>query len=199
MAVGSAANTMYFTDSTNSAIGEITTTGTFAGPFPTITAGANPTGIALGPDNNIWFCENAAGKIGHLNTTTNTVDEEFPAGGTVSNPTAIILGLDGALWFTENNPAGPKLGRLTSTGVLNEYPLAGAKSATGLALDLAGNMEVLDPANNAVGRFDPNSLGYTEFSITSANSGAAGIALGPDGKMYFTETTSNQIGQFTYF
>jgi len=199
MANGAIQNTMYFTDPANSAIGQVTTGGTVTGPFATITPAANPLGIALGPDNNMWFCENAAGKIGHLNTATNSVDHEYPVAGTVTSPVDIVQGIDGAMWFTENNPLGPKLGRLTSTGVLNEYPLTGAKSATGLALSLFGNLVVLDPANNSVGQFNPNSLTYTEYPITAANSNPTRITLGPDGKLYFTENAANQIGQFSYF
>ncbi len=198
LANGTVQNTMYFTDNGANAIGEITTAGAITGPFAIPTANANPQGIALGPDQNIWFCENNAAKIGHLNTTTNVVDSEFAlAAG--ANPYNIIVGPDGAMWFTENNPAAPKLGRLTTTGVLNEYPLAGAKSAVGLSVDVFNNIDVVDLAANAIGQFNVNSLKYTEYPIKTANSGATWITLGPDQKMYFTETTANQIGQFTYF
>ena len=198
MALGPAANTMYFTDSVNSAIGEVTTTGTFTGPFATLTAGADPLGIALGPDSNVWFCENAVDKIGHLNVTTNTVDHEF-ALSAGAHPVNIIQGPDGAMWFTENNAAGPKLGRLTTSGVLNEYPLTGAKSATGLALDLLGGFVVTDAGNNAIGVFTINTLDYKEFAITTSNSNPTWVTVGPDGRMYFTETAAGQIGQFSYF
>ncbi len=191
-------NTMYFTDPGANAIGEITTSGTITGPFAIPTANANPQGITQGPDNNIWFCENNAAKIGHLNVATNTVDHEYAlAAG--ANPYNIIVGPDGALWFTENNPAAPKLGRLTTTGVLNEYPLTGAKSALGLILDVFNNIDLVDSANNAIGQFNVNSLTYTEYPIKTATSGATWITLGPDQKLYFTETTANQIGQFSYF
>jgi streptogramin lyase len=197
LANGPAQNTMYFTDPGANAIGEITTTGTVTGPFAIPTGSANPQGIVQGPDLNIWFCENGAAKIGHLNATTNTVDHEYAlAAG--ANPYDIIIGPDGALWFTENS-AAPKLGRLTTTGVLNEYPLAGAKNATGMALDIFGNIDVVDAGNNAVGQFNVNSLTYNEFPIKTASSNPTWITLGPDGKMYFTETAANQIGQFSYF
>jgi virginiamycin B lyase len=198
LANGATQGTMYFTDPANSAIGEITTTGTFTGPFATITAGANPLGITLGQDNNIWFCENAAAKIGHLNTATNTVDHEY-ALSAGANPVNIVPGLDGALWFTENDPAGPRIGRLTTTGVLNEYPLTGAKSATGLALNIFGNFVVVDAANNSIGIFEPNTSKYTEYPIKTGSSNPTWVTLGPDARMYFTENGANQIGQFSYF
>lgn len=198
MANGPAQNTMYFTDPGANAIGEITTSGVFSGPFAIPTAGANPQGIVEGPDLNIWFCESGAAKIGHLNTSTNTIDREF-ALSAGANPFDIIVGPDGALWFTENNSAAPKLGRLSTTGVLNEYPLTGAKNATGLALDVFGNIQILDPGNNTVGIFTVNSLVYKEYPIKTASSNPAWITLGPDNKMYFTENAASQVGQFTYF
>jgi virginiamycin B lyase len=198
LANGPLQNTMYFTDPANSAIGEITTTGAFTGPFPTITAGANPLGIALGPDNNMWFCENGVNRIGHLNTATNTVDREF-ALSTGARPVDIIVASDGAMWFTENNPAGPKLGRLTTTGVLNEYALTGAKSASGMSLNLFGNIDIADAANNAIGEFNPNSLTYKEVPITTGSANPTSLTIGPDGKIYFTEFSADQIGQYTYF
>jgi virginiamycin B lyase len=195
---GSALNTMYFTDPANSAIGEVTTSGTFTGPFATLTPNADPLGIALGPDNNIWFCENSVDKIGHLVPSTNTIDREF-ALSAGAHPVNIIQGPDGAMWFTENNPAGPKLGRLTTTGVLNEYTLTGAKSATGLALNIFGNFVITDAGDNAIGVFTVNTLTYTEFAIPTANSNPTSVTIGPDARMYFTETAGNQIGQFSYF
>ncbi len=198
IANGPAQNTMYFTDPGANAIGRITTTGAVSGPFAIPTASADPADIVEGPDNNMWFCEYAAAKIGHLNATTNVVDREY-ALAPGANPTAIVIGPDGALWFTENNAAAPKLGRLTTSGVLNEYPLTGAKSATGMALDAFGNIDVVDAAKNSIGQFNVNSLTYTEYGIKTANANPAWITLGPDSKMYFTEQTANQIGQFTYF
>ncbi len=195
LTVGAAENTMYFTDPGNSALGEITTSGTVSGPFPTLTPNANPLGVAVGPDNGIWFCENGVDKIGHLNTATNTVDREFQLTGL--NPTTIVQGSDGAMWFTENDPAGPKLGRLTTTGVLNEYPLKGAKSAVGLAVDAFGNFTVTDQANDAIGVFTVNTLGYVEYPVPTASANPTWVTIGPDSRMYFTETSANQIGQFS--
>ena len=39
----------------------------------------------------------------------------------------------------------------------------------------------------------------TEFPIPTASSGATGIALGPDGALWFTETTAGKIGRVQVF
>jgi virginiamycin B lyase len=194
-----AASTMAFTDSGRNAIGTITTAGVVSGPFTVPTANAGVSAIALGPDQNMWFCETAASKIGRFNTQTDTVDEEIPLPAGAS-PADIIQGPDGAMWFTENYAAGPKLGRIAvSNGAFTEFPLTGAKSVAGLYLALDGNFYIADPGSNAIGRFVFNTADYTEYPVKTANSGVNQINVGPDGKLYFTEPTANQIGQFTYF
>ena len=55
-------------------------------------------GIAAGPDDNIWFCENKGGKIGCL-TPAGKVTEYRVAED--SEPFMIIVGPDGNMWFTD--------------------------------------------------------------------------------------------------
>lgn len=197
IANGPSRGTMFFTDDGNNAVGEIKTDGTPTGPIPLLTANAKPMGIAVGADQNMWFCENAVSKIGVLNTVSLTVSEiPLPAG---ANPVTIIQGPDKAVWFTENYASGPKLGHLTTNGVFTEYPLPGAKSATGLYLALDGNMYIADPGNNAIGQFNINSLDYKEFPVKTPNATPYLFTTGPDSRLYFTEQTANQIGQFSFF
>ncbi len=70
-----------------------------AGALPLPTAGPELTGIASGPDGNLWFTEFGAGKIGMINPTTHAI-KEFPLPPD-QNPSAITAGPDGNLWFTE--------------------------------------------------------------------------------------------------
>jgi streptogramin lyase len=38
---------------------------------------------------------------------------------------------------------------------------------------------------------------FSQFSVPTANSSPAGIALGPDGALWFTEQSGNKIGRIT--
>ncbi len=66
-------NALYFTDSGNNAIGRLGAGGVFSF-YPIATPGSTPWGIAVGPDQNIWFTENTGpngdirspGKLGKL-------------------------------------------------------------------------------------------------------------------------------------
>jgi virginiamycin B lyase len=105
------------------------------------------------------------------------------------------------MWFTENTVA--KMGRLTLTGQMQEYPLAPATNATALVVGGDNNLYFLDPAHNAMGSFVPAPpFTVTEFKIPTANALATlpafpgTMALGFDGRIYFPETAANKIGQF---
>lgn len=194
-------STLYITEPGLNAIGTISTTvEVAAGPYAIPTANANPSSIVAAPDNNVWFTEQNAAKIGRFNPLTKTVDMEVPLPAGSADPTTIVVGPDGALWFTENNPAAPKIGRLEpSTQSIVEYPLTGAHSALGLAVGIDNSFYFTDPANNAIGSFNPLNQKVAEYKIPTANSSPANMILGPDDKIYFVETAASKIGQFTYF
>jgi len=65
-----------------------------------ITPGAFPVSIAAGPDGNLWFTENLAGKLGKI-TPAGAVTELACIPTANSGPTNITVGPDGRLWLTE--------------------------------------------------------------------------------------------------
>lgn len=189
-------NTLVFSDPGQNKIGQITTAGVVT-EWSIPTASANPVGLAVGPDQKVYFAENSASKIGILNPSTGTFTE-VPTLTANAGPTMIVLGNDGALWFTENNVA--KLGRLTTSGVMTEYSLAPATSATGLVWGVDNNIYFADAAQNKIGQFVPTatSNAVTEFTIPTASALPGQLVLGPDFLVYFTEVQGNKIGQFLY-
>ncbi|MBV8155209.1 MAG: hypothetical protein JOY98_12360, partial [Candidatus Eremiobacteraeota bacterium] len=46
-----------------------------------------------------------------------------------------------------------------------------------------------------IGRFDPNSLAFTDYGFTTAGVSPEGIAAGPDGAIWFTEAQGDAIGR----
>lgn len=102
---------LFVADATNSDIAYANTTTCFPNgcgsltftPVNTLTAGAQPEFLTIGPDGNIWFTEFAANKIGVLNTTTFTMIAEIPIPTANAGPWGITTGPDGNIWFTEYN------------------------------------------------------------------------------------------------
>src|SRR5206468_4164338 len=101
--------------------------------FAVPTSNSAPSGITAGPDDNLWFTEEAANKIGRIAPDGSIT--EFSRTNPGSQPTGIAAGPDGSVWFTVLSPAciglpigcaptePPWIGRITPTGTITEFPL----------------------------------------------------------------------------
>ncbi len=119
------------------------------------TLNAQPWGITVGPDGNLWFAENTGNKIGRV-TPLGVVTEFTVSGG----PRWIIPGPDGYLYYTESG--GNKIGQMTTAGVvLNEFPIPTPGSQPeGLAIGPDNGIWFAESLGNAIGRLSlPWSLG----------------------------------------
>ena len=112
-----------------------------------------------------------------------------------SNPTCITTGPDGALWFTEN--ASNKIGRITMSGGITEYPLtppSGSSVFCGIAAGPDGALWFTETDGNKIGRITTSGA-VTEYALPTAGSSSRYITAGPDGALWFTE--GNKIGRIT--
>lgn len=89
------------------------------------TANSQPWGIAMGSDNNLWFTERAANKIGRLILGVGISEFNIPTAN--SGPESMAVGPDGNLWFVENN--GNNIGRITTAGRISEFAVPTAASS----------------------------------------------------------------------
>jgi streptogramin lyase len=118
----------------------------------------------------------------------------------------IAAGPDGNLWFTEYLVG--KIGRLTPSGTLTEYPLPFPNSQPeSIVAGPDGNLwftesaatpDPTSPAGvyNHIGRITPNGI-ITEFPVPTVFSEPAEITVGTDGNLWFTESVGNRIGRIT--
>jgi streptogramin lyase len=158
---------LWFADSAAAGIGRITMSGVIT-EFPL--DNASPQAVTQGADGALWFTAavpNVAGvdnpnAIGRI-TTSGSVTI-YPVS---LSPQQITAGPDGALWFTEIEPLGAfrpspngisMIGRLTTSGVLTEFPIptAGA-NAQGIAAGPDGNLWFAEGSGRAVGKIVPTS------------------------------------------
>jgi streptogramin lyase len=157
------------------------------------TRGAEPYGITVGADGNIWFTESAADKIGTVNLegTFREWPLDFFEG---SGARDITLGSNGHLWFTETNV--DLIGRVEPSGRITHYPVpSGFVAVLGIAAAPDGTIWFTE-SNEAsqIGILFP-PLGYIEEIALGGVVFPAYIAAGPDGNMWFTGELSNQIGR----
>ncbi len=197
---------LYFADSGTSSIGVFNPFTFKTVEYPTTTPGSRPMGITRAADGTIWFTENAVGKVGKLDPTTHHVTE-YPLALSTSGPMGIISGPGGDLWFTEV----AAIGRIDpSTGHVTETPAPGLPSAgltVGPDQQIWFSYAAPEPPNVRLGfaAIDPSTLAFATYptdQVYPSNSlSQGGFTTGPDGKLYFTESSqagsnSSVIGEF---
>jgi virginiamycin B lyase len=169
-------------------------------------AGSDPTGIASGPDGNIWFTDggkcSVCAAVGWA-TTAGVITELPLTFHNYSFPDGMSRGAahDPNLWFADWGVT-PAIGHIaldngnalseTSTGLIgNSRPKAIVAGAD-------GNLWFAD-AGGAVGRITSGTLVITELK-KGLNSGSApnGITAGADGNLWFTDPGAiGAIGRIT--
>lgn len=171
---------LWMTDNVNGKVDRVTPAGSVT-VFDAPSATSAPTGIAAGPDGALWFV--TGDKVVVRMTTAGAITGSYAMTG--SSPESIVAGPDGALWFTESG-TGAKIGRLTTSGALTEYPLPdGGATPWDIAVGTDGKLWFTEHTNVAkVGKIDPVTHAITEYPVASAMGNE--IAAGPDGKMWMT-------------
>jgi virginiamycin B lyase len=102
---------------------------------------------------------------------------------------------DGNLWFTEAD--GNKIGRITPTGTITEFPVPTAVGyPTGITAGPDGNLWFVESMSNKIGRITPTGT-FAEFPIPTPKCGAADITVGPDGALWFSEGYVQKLGRIT--
>ena len=166
-----------------------------AGPTPVreFPSGSATSGIAAGPDGNLWFTEFNGNTIGQITPAGEITRYPVPTGG--GNPDGIAAGPDGNLWFAEYG--GDKIGRITSAGQITEYPVPTANSdPSGIVTGPDGNLWFTEPGGDQIGRITPAGQ-ITEYPVPTPGSQPYRIVAGPDGNLWFTEPGADQIGRIT--
>jgi streptogramin lyase len=120
---------------------------------------------------------------------------EFPAPTAASSPGSVTVGPDGALWFTESS--ANKIGRITTAGVITEFPIPTAGSPITIAMGSDGALWFSEAGGaNKIGRITTGGV-FSEFPIPTAASGPGSVTVGPDGALWFSEYDANKIGRIT--
>jgi streptogramin lyase len=165
-------------------VGRVTTAGviTLFVPAPLTTVGP---GITAGPDGNLWYSATASTSEGHVQrmSTAGVVNGDFRIPTAFSDPSRLVTGPDGNVWFTEQGAVGAN-----------------------------GSKQPTFPAPGKIGRITPSGT-IDEFTTPGQNypsfvSNPAGIAVGADGNLWFTEYSyltsdtavqhgGNKIGRIT--
>ena len=107
-------------------------------------------------------------------------------------PLTIVEGPDHNLWFAEFT--GEKIGRLTTSGAITQFSIAGAQSLVGVASGSDGNIWFTDQYSGTVGHIDTSGGTLKQFALP-AGSHPQGLTAGPDNNLWFVDQKKN--GLFT--
>jgi len=119
---------------------------------------------------------------------------EYPVPSASSQPYAITVGPDGALWFTETN--GAKIGRITTSGVVTEFPLPAGSQPLDIIAGPDGALWFGDSGSPGlmIGRITTSGA-ITQFPVPLTVQ-VGKLTAGPDGALWFTVPAA-QIGRVT--
>jgi uncharacterized protein (TIGR03437 family) len=197
---------LWFIEAATTNIGRITTTGTITEfPLPASVLNFGVYGITAGPDGNLWFTQ-YYGYNGILRMTTAGVFTAYPISTTVNiGSYGITTGPDGAIWFADSggtyvgSPPG-KIGRITTSGTITEYPLPQAGDLPyAIAAGPDGALWFTDYLGQ-IGRITTSGTVTSEVPTPTNTAGGYlgfgpdSIAAGPDGAMWFIEV-GGKIGR----
>jgi streptogramin lyase len=194
---------LWFTgDALGGEIGRITPTGQVT-EFTLPNEFAQLTAVTAGPDGNVWFTADiypTGELVGRITPTGQITEFSIPVPAGVSGRVFdITAGPDGNLWFLHDGV----LAQITPSGQITDHvaDAVGTSIAKGPDGNIwtAGTLFNTQTGDILGGFVDRISLAgsVTTFSLGGAENTPGSIRTGPDGNLYFTEPSANQIGRIT--
>jgi sugar lactone lactonase YvrE len=175
-------------------LGKISPTGVIT-ELPTAASRTYITGIASGPDGNLWVTEVSSywgDGVAKVNTAGWGTFTNYKLPNHAAGPQSIVSGPDNNLWFTESN--GNAIGRITTGGLLTEFALAACSGPQQITRGPDGALWFTEQSGNRIGRMTTAGA-LTEYAVPTLASQPVGITTGADGNLYFTESAGNRIGK----
>lgn len=196
-ALGSNGDMYFATD--HDGIGYITTKGK-SGLIAIQDPGAQPVGLGLGPDKNIWYIDASGPEVGNV-TPENKPGAAYSSGISGGANWGIVAGSDGRMWYTNEATAQVVAINVDGTGATT-YGVTHKDGTTA-----SPNMIVAGPDGNLyVGEADGYIDKVTTSGVVTAyelpgNPGPSfvinGMTVGPDGNIWFANDIAAQVGVFT--
>ena len=203
LAADNSRNLVWFTDQLADSVWSFNVTSGSFTRYHVPTRLSSPYQVAVDGSGSVWFTEIDGGKFGEITPQGSIREYTVPAGASSSpatsltGPAGIAIGRGGVVWFTEvyEDSVGS-----FSNGTFHEYPLAGAASPTGIALDSQGDVWVTLHGGSEIAELNP-AKDSTRVISTSVPGGVSTlpyfVAVDPQGDVWFDEHYGNAIARFT--
>jgi cysteine-rich repeat protein len=172
----------------------------------TVTVGANPYGLAIDGDNNVWVSNRGGDLIQRINTSNLSVtnftppDAAITCGSAGYSPYGITVDLDNNVWAADTCHGVWKLD--TSSGSFVHQSFLGLNNSTGrsrgVTIDTSGSIWIaFDNSNQVVKIPDPNVP--SSYSVHNLPGGAAfpiGIVGDSTGNVWVVNQNSDNTSVF---
>lgn len=162
-------------------------------------SGGWPASFAYGADHAVWFTEydyhlGYIDVVGRIDTSTGAITEFRLSPG--AGATTIIPGPDGALWFDE--PGTEAIGRVTTSGVVTEYPLPAGVALTSRnrrGLSFGPSDDLYFTTTTGLGRMTTAGVfkGIINSGLTDYHPDS--VAHGADGNLWTAECAANTLAR----
>jgi virginiamycin B lyase len=188
---------IWFAEQNANKLGRIGTNGVMT-EYNVPTANSAPQYLTSTPDGNVWFTERYGRKIGRISDAGGAI-AEFAIPGVGANPTAIAT-VGSTVWFASaDSSATARLGKISSTGTITELPRAATRTTiTGIVGGPDGNLWVTEVSpywGDGIAKVNTAGWGtFTNYMLPNHSAGPQSITVGPDNKLWFTESSGDKIG-----
>ena len=178
---------LWFTEREANKIGRISVTGSIQ-EF-SLDAQTGPNGIAVGADGALWFAEQYAFRAGRMTVAGAWTESAVLAAG---YPFGIAAKSDGSVWVTTTPGDAGAVVSLSASGTPTSHAITPYAPGDAV-IDAKGNVWSTE-ADGKIVRIAPAGK-VTSFSVPSEGADPVGIAVGPDGNIWFAEAGGNRIGR----
>jgi virginiamycin B lyase len=146
-----------------------------------------PIAIAAAADGTIWFTIDRADAIGRIRAGRL---ERLPTSGPNIEPTGLGIGQDGSAWFTDM--AARAIARIGPTGEVSRFTLDTPIVRLGrLVVAPEGAAWFAESTRSSITRLKDGS--FTRYQVEPSRGGPYGVAMAPDGSVWATLQSGNQL------
>jgi streptogramin lyase len=155
--------------------------------------------FVVDPVGKVWYTEDAVQRVAFttMDHRQGAVCTGTCSGIQTSAPIGIAVGPDGKIWYADYESVVGTLTTLLQTATVVKYPTPGFHPfhiISGPGGDLWVTLQATDNIHDAIGRMSTSGV-LTTFAVPTTKSGPWGLAVGPDGNVWFAEIRAHKVGK----